>query len=103
MAYGCCAAEPAGLALPQHCPGIAPVLPQDSPALSHIGFGQLPTGPIASMQIAEQQDEAVGDGTTSVVLLAAELLKRGNNLVTAKIHPTSIIAGYRLAMRDACK
>lgn len=54
-------------------------------------------------QIAEQQDEAVGDGTTSVVLLAAELLKRGNQLVTAKIHPTSIIAGYRLAMREACK
>jgi chaperonin GroEL (HSP60 family) len=42
----------------------------------------------------------VGDGTTSVVILAAELLKRANDLVRAKIHPTSIIAGYRLAMRE---
>lgn len=42
----------------------------------------------------------VGDGTTSVVILAAELLKRANDLVRAKIHPTSIISGYRLAMRE---
>ena len=45
----------------------------------------------------------MGDGTTSVVILAAELLKRANLLVKHKIHPTSIIAGYRLAMREACK
>lgn len=42
----------------------------------------------------------VGDGTTSVVIVAAELLKRANELVRAKIHPTSIIGGYRLAMRE---
>jgi hypothetical protein len=35
----------------------------------------------------------VGDGTTSVVIVAAELLKRANDLVKNKIHPTSIIAG----------
>jgi len=45
----------------------------------------------------------VGDGTTSVVLLAAELLKRANELVKQKIHPTSIISGYRLASREAVK
>ncbi|GFH31711.1 uncharacterized protein HaLaN_30805, partial [Haematococcus lacustris] len=45
----------------------------------------------------------VGDGTTSVVILAAELLKRANELVRNKIHPTNIIGGYRLAMREACK
>ena len=45
----------------------------------------------------------MGDGTTSVVLLAAELLRRANDLVRAKIHPTSVIAGYRLAMREAVK
>lgn len=44
----------------------------------------------------------MGDGTTSVVILAAELLKRANDLVRAKIHPTSIISGYRLAMREVC-
>jgi len=36
-----------------------------------------------------------------VVLLAAEFLKRGNALVKKKIHPTSIIAGFRVAMREA--
>ena len=41
------------------------------------------------------QDREVGDGTTSVVILAGELLKRANDLVRNKIHPTSIIAGYR--------
>lgn len=42
----------------------------------------------------------MGDGTTSVVILAAELLRRANELVRHKIHPTNIIAGYRLAMRE---
>jgi hypothetical protein len=55
------------------------------------------------VELAELQDQEVGDGTTSVVIVAAELLKRANELVRAKIHPTSIIAGYRLAMRQACK
>jgi len=55
------------------------------------------------VELSQLQDEEVGDGTTSVVILAAELLKRANDLVKNKIHPTSIIAGYRLAMREACK
>ncbi|MED6106414.1 T-complex protein 1 subunit alpha [Stylosanthes scabra] len=55
------------------------------------------------VELAELQDREVGDGTTSVVIVAAELLKRANDLVRNKIHPTSIISGYRLAMREACK
>lgn len=55
------------------------------------------------VELAELQDREVGDGTTSVVIIAAELLKRANDLVRIKIHPTSIISGYRLAMREACK
>lgn len=55
------------------------------------------------VDLAQQQDAEVGDGTTSVVILAAELLKRGNELVKHKIHPTSIISGYRLASKEACK
>lgn len=54
-------------------------------------------------ELAQQQDQEVGDGTTSVVILAAELLKRANDLVQDKIHPTNIIGGYRLAIREACK
>eukprot|EP00798_Chlamydomonas_sp_ICE-L_P006221 gene6221-2838_t len=55
------------------------------------------------VELAELQDQEVGDGTTSVVILAAELMKRANELVLNKIHPTNIISGYRLAMREACK
>lgn len=54
-------------------------------------------------ELAQLQDEEVGDGTTSVVIIAAELLKNADDLVKQKIHPTSIIAGYRLACKEACK
>ncbi|XP_057503060.1 T-complex protein 1 subunit alpha-like [Actinidia eriantha] len=54
------------------------------------------------VELAELQDREVGDGTTSVVIIAAELLKRAHDLVRNNIHPTSIISGYRLAMREAC-
>ena len=46
------------------------------------------------------QDQEVGDGTTSVVIFAAELLQKAHGLVRHKIHPTSIISGFRLAMRE---
>lgn len=55
------------------------------------------------MDLAQQQDKEVGDGTTSVVLIAAELLRRGNELMKNRIHPTTIITGYRLALREAVK
>ncbi|KAK9767507.1 chaperonin-containing T-complex alpha subunit Cct1 [Basidiobolus ranarum] len=55
------------------------------------------------VELAHQQDKEVGDGTTSVVIIAAELLKRANELVKNKIHPTVIISGYRQACKEACK
>ncbi|CAK9781226.1 putative t-complex protein 1 alpha subunit (tcp-1-alpha) [Cutaneotrichosporon oleaginosum] len=55
------------------------------------------------VSLATQQDKEVGDGTTSVVLLASELLRRANELVRNKIHPTTVIAGYRLACKEACR
>jgi T-complex protein 1 subunit alpha len=55
------------------------------------------------VDLADLQDKEVGDGTTSVVIIASELLKRANELVKHKIHPTSIISGYRLASKEACK
>lgn len=54
-------------------------------------------------ELAQLQDEEVGDGTTSVVILAAELLKNADELVKQKIHPTSIISGYRIACKEACR
>ncbi|KAH8157463.1 hypothetical protein CIB48_g10785 [Xylaria polymorpha] len=61
-----------------------------------------PAGKIL-VDLAQQQDKEVGDGTTSVVLIAAELLRRANELMRNKIHPTTIITGYRLALREAVK
>merc|ERR1719270_2904893 len=55
------------------------------------------------VELSNLQDEEVGDGTTSVVIIAAELLKRANELVKNNIHPTTIIAGYRIAMRECIK
>ncbi|CAH7671893.1 T-complex protein 1 subunit alpha [Phakopsora pachyrhizi] len=55
------------------------------------------------VELAQQQDKEVGDGTTSVVIIASELLKRANELIKNKIHPTTIITGYRLACKEAIK
>merc|ERR550539_174217 len=55
------------------------------------------------VELAGLQDKEVGDGTTSVVILAAELLKRANELVKQGVHPTAIISGYLKAKKEACK
>uniref|UniRef100_H3D420 T-complex protein 1 subunit alpha n=1 Tax=Tetraodon nigroviridis TaxID=99883 RepID=H3D420_TETNG len=54
-------------------------------------------------ELADLQDKEVGDGTTSVVIIAAELLKSADELVKQKIHPTSVISGYRLACKEAVR
>ncbi|KAF2861817.1 t-complex protein 1 subunit alpha [Piedraia hortae CBS 480.64] len=61
-----------------------------------------PAGKIL-VDLAQQQDKEVGDGTTSVVLVAAELLRRANELMKKRIHPTTIMTGYRLALREAVR
>lgn len=55
------------------------------------------------VELSNLQDQEVGDGTTSVVLFAAELLQRGNDLVKNGVHPTVILNGYRLALRESVK
>jgi T-complex protein 1 subunit alpha len=55
------------------------------------------------VDLADLQDQEVGDGTTSVVIIAAELLKNADLLVKQKIHPTSVISGYRWACKLAVK
>jgi len=45
------------------------------------------------VDISKVQDDEVGDGTTSVVVLAGELLREAEKLVATKIHPMTIIAG----------
>lgn len=53
------------------------------------------------VNISKVQDDEVGDGTTSVTVLAAELLREAEKLVDQKIHPQTIIEGYRIASRAA--
>merc|ERR1712166_1297620 len=48
------------------------------------------------VELSQIQDREVGDGTTSVVILAAELLKRGNELIKNNIHATSVKAVHIL-------
>jgi len=55
--------------------------------------------PAAKMmvEIAKTQDQEVGDGTTTAVVLAGELLKQAEGLLEQEIHPTVIATGYRAA------
>ena len=59
--------------------------------------------PAAKMmvEVAKTQDSEVGDGTTTAVILAGELLKRAEKLLQQKIHPTVITEGFRKAAEKA--
>ena len=59
--------------------------------------------PAAKMmvEVAKTQDDMVGDGTTTAVVLAGELLKRAEELLYQNIHPTVIVSGYRKAVQKA--
>ena len=61
--------------------------------------------PAAKMlvEVAKTQDQEVGDGTTTSVILAGELLKKAVDMVDANVHPTIIASGYRLANAEAQK
>ncbi len=59
-----------------------------------------PTGKMI-VEIAKTQEHEVGDGTTTAVVLAGELLKRAETLLDEEIHPTVIAKGYRLAAERA--
>lgn len=53
------------------------------------------------VDISKVQDSEVGDGTTSVVVFACELLKEAESLVSQKIHPQTIISGWRKSVDAA--
>merc|ERR1712012_1156610 len=55
------------------------------------------------IEIARTQDEEVGDGTTSVIVLASEVLGVSQQFLEDKMHPTLIISAYRQALEDAVK
>ncbi|MHC1585176.1 MAG: thermosome subunit alpha [Candidatus Syntropharchaeia archaeon] len=59
--------------------------------------------PAAKMmvEIAKTQDDEVGDGTTTAVVIAGELLKKAEDLLDQDVHPTVIASGYRMAAEKA--
>ena len=59
--------------------------------------------PAAKMmvEISKTQDDMVGDGTTTAVILASELLKKAEELLDQNIHPTVLVSGYRKATQKA--
>jgi len=59
--------------------------------------------PAAKMmvEVAKTQDDEVGDGTTTSVIVAGEMLGKAEDLIDKKVHPTVIIDGYRMAADKA--
>lgn len=59
--------------------------------------------PAAKMivEVAKTQEAEIGDGTTTVVVIAGELLKKAEDLLEQDIHPTLITRGYRMAAEKA--
>ena len=61
--------------------------------------------PAAKMmvEVAKTQDEEVGDGTTTSVIVAGELLGKAEDLINKNVHPTVIVEGYNKAADKALK
>ncbi|HOV52476.1 MAG TPA: thermosome subunit alpha, partial [Methanothrix sp.] len=59
--------------------------------------------PVAKMivEVARAQDDEIGDGTTTAVIIAGELLKKAEALLDQDVHPTVIVSGYKLAQSRA--
>jgi thermosome len=59
--------------------------------------------PAAKMlvEVAKTQEDEVGDGTTTAVIIAGELLKKAEDLLDQDIHPTTLVMGYRRAAAKA--
>src|SRR6266581_4031222 len=63
-------------------------------------FNNIPAAKML-VEVAKTQDEEAGDGTTTAVILAGELLKKAEDLIEQNIHPTVIASGYRQAAEKA--
>lgn len=55
------------------------------------------------IELSRAQDEEVGDGTTSVIILAAEMLVLAEQFLRGNVHPTVIVRGYNHALQQALK
>merc|ERR1711865_533219 len=52
------------------------------------------------IELSRTQDEEVGDGTTSVIVLAGEMMSVAEPLIEKRLHPTLIVSGYMQALED---
>ena len=59
--------------------------------------------PKMMVEVTKSVDNEVGDGTTSVVVLAGSLLEKAEDLINKNVHPTVIVDGYRRASEKAIK
>ncbi|MBI2550608.1 TCP-1/cpn60 chaperonin family protein [Candidatus Woesearchaeota archaeon] len=59
--------------------------------------------PAAKMivEVAKTQEDEIGDGTTTAVVIAGELLKKAEDLLDQDVHPTVVVRGYRMAAEKA--
>ena len=53
------------------------------------------------VEVAKAQDNEVGDGTTTAVISAGEMLSKAEGLLDGTVHPTVIIEGYKKASRES--
>jgi len=75
---------------------------QPLPILQALADSQNPTAAMIA-RTAVAQDEQVGDGTTSVVLLVGELLKQADRYIQEGVHPRVIGEGFDMAKKEALK
>lgn len=76
------------------------VITNDGATILHEMSVEHPTAKLV-VEVAETQDNEVGDGTTTATILIGNLMEQAEALLNRKIHPTVIANGYRLGMQKA--
>jgi thermosome len=76
------------------------VITNDGATILHEISVQHPGGKMV-VEVAETQDDEVGDGTTTACILVGALMEQAERMLAQKIHPTVIAHGYRLGMQKA--
>ncbi|MDD2474244.1 MAG: thermosome subunit beta, partial [Methanoculleus sp.] len=76
------------------------VITNDGATILHEMSVQHPGGKLV-VEVAETQDDEVGDGTTTATVLVGSLMEEAEDLLAQEVHPTIIAQGYRLGMEQA--
>lgn len=87
--------------------GMNKMIIKDTPILTNDGATIINSikfeNPIGELfkKLATSQEQFIGDGTTTTVLLAGQLLERSLEMLNKKVHPTTIINGYDIARHES--